>query len=112
MPEISKKFIPAHKGDKNPDPKLLKFARKVTDRVHGKLKGVTTDDPEYWGLACIFEDEMDAKTKEAALNLLLDVVSSKALKVREHRPYPLLVEWNRKKHYTETDEEFDLLRVK
>ena len=109
MPEISKKFIPAHKGDKNPDPKLLKFARKVTDRVHGKLKGVTTDDPEYWGLACIFEDEMDAKTKEAALNLLLDVVSSKALKVREHRPYPLLVEWNRKKHYTETDEEFDLL---
>ena len=109
MPEISKKFIPAHKGDKNPDPKLLKFARKVTDRVHGKLKGVTTDDPEYWGLACIFEDEMDAKTKEAALNLLLDVVSSKALKVREHRPYPLLVEWNMKKHYTETDEEFDLL---
>ena len=109
MPEISKKFIPAHKGDKNPDPKLIKFARKVTDRVHGKLKGVTTDDPEYWGLACIFEDEMDAKTKEAALNLLLDVVSSKALKVREHRPYPLLVEWNRKKHYTETDEEFDLL---
>ena len=47
MPEMSKKFIPAHKGDKNPNPKLLKFARSVTDRVHGKLKGITTDDPEY-----------------------------------------------------------------
>ena len=31
------------------------------------------------------------------------------MKVREHRPYPLLVEWNHKKHYTETDEEFDQL---
>ena len=109
MPEISKKYVPKHKGDGNPNPKLLKFVRKVTDRVHGKLKGVTTDDPEYWGLACIFEDEMDARTREAALDLLLDVVSSKALQVREHRPYPLLVEWNRKKHYTETDEEFDAL---
>lgn len=109
MPEMSKKFIPKHMGDENPNPKLLKFARKVTDRVHGKLKGITTNDPEYWGLACIFEDEMDAKTRESALDLLLDVVSSKPMRVREHRPYPLLVQWNRKKHYTETDAEFDEL---
>ena len=109
MPEMSKKFIPAHKGDKNPNPKLLKFARSVTDRVHGKLKGITTDDPEYWGLACIFEDEMDAKTREAALDLLMDMLSRKPLQVREHRPYPLLVKWNHKKHYTATDEEFDAL---
>ena len=94
---MSKKFIPAHKGDKNPNPKLLKFARSVTDRVHGKLKGITTDDPEYWGLACIFEDEMDAKTREAALDLLMDMLSRKPLQVREHRPYPLLVKWNHKK---------------
>ncbi|MCI7514963.1 MAG: FAD-dependent oxidoreductase [Bacteroidales bacterium] len=52
---------------------------------------------------------MDEKTREASLDLLLDVVSSKFMKVREHRPYPLLVEWNHKKHYTETDEEFDQL---
>ena len=52
---------------------------------------------------------MDAKTREASLDLLLDVISSKFMKVREHRPYPLLVEWNHKKHYTETDEEFDQL---
>ena len=109
MPEISKKYIPAHKGDKNPNPKLMKFVTKVTDRIIDKVKGLTTDDPEYWGFACIFEDEMDAKTREAALDLLLDVLSSKFMKVREHRPYPLLVEWNHKKHYTETDEEFDQL---
>ncbi len=109
MPEISKKYIPAHKGDKNPNPKLMKFVTKVTDRIVNKVKGLTTDDPEYWGFACIFEDEMDAKTREASLDLLLDVISSKFMKVREHRPYPLLVEWNHKKHYTETDEEFDQL---
>lgn len=109
MPEISKKFIPAHKGDTNPNPKLLKFVRKVTDRIPAKIHGVTTDDPEYWGLACIFEDEMDPKTREAALDLLLDVISQKPMTVREHRKYPLLVEWNHKKHYTATDEEFDQL---
>lgn len=109
MPEMSKKFIPKHYGDENPNPKLLKFARKVTDRVHGKIKGITTNDPEYWGLACIFEDELDAKMRESALDLLLDVVSDKPLRVREHRPYPLLVKWNRKKHYCGSDEEFDAL---
>ena len=108
MPEMSTKFVPKHKGDKNPNPKLLKLVRKITDRVPGKLK-MTTDAPEYWGLACIFEDEMDAKTREASLDLLLDVISKKFLTVREHRPYPLLVEWNHKKHYTETDQEFDEL---
>lgn len=45
MPEISKKFVPKHKGDKNPNPKLLKFVSKVTDRIPGKIK-MTTDDPE------------------------------------------------------------------
>jgi len=109
MPEISKKFIPKHKGDKNPNKKLLKFVTKVTDCVPHKLKGVSTDDPEYWGLACIFMDEMDEKTREASLDLLLDIVSSKPLKVREHRSYPQLVQWNHEKHYTEIDEEFDAL---
>lgn len=109
MPEISSKYIPAHKGDKNPNPKLMKLITKVTDRIVNKVKGLTTDDPEYWGFACIFEDEMDAATREAALDLLLDVVSRKPMKVRERRPYKQLVEWNHKKHYTATDEEFDAL---
>ena len=105
---MSTKFVPKHKGDKNPNPKLIKFVRKVTDRIPGKLK-MTTDGPEYWGLACIFEDEMDATTREASLDLLLDMLPGKPLKVREHRPYKLLHEWNAKKHYTPDDASFDEL---
>ena len=108
MPEMSTKFVPRHKGDKNPNPKLIKFVRSVTDRVPGKIK-MTTDAPEYWGLACIFEDEMDARTREASLDLLLDMLSKKFLQVREHHKYGELVEWNRRKHYTDTDEAFDEL---
>ena len=106
MPEMSTKFVPKHKGDKNPNPKLLKFVRKVTDRVPGKIK-MNTDAPEYWGLACIFEDEMDAQTREAALDLLLDMLPKKMLKVREHRTYALLHQWNAEKHYTPDDKSFD-----
>ena len=105
---MSTKFVPKHKGDKNPNPKLLKFVQKVTDRIPGKLK-MTSDAPEYWGLACIFEDEMDAVTREASLDLLLDMLPGKPLKVREHRTYQLLHEWNAKKHYTPDDASFDEL---
>ena len=55
MPEISSKYVPAHMFDKDPNPKLLKFVRRVTDRLPGKVKGITAKDPEYWGFACIFE---------------------------------------------------------
>ena len=108
MPEMSTKFVPKHKGDKNPNPKLLKFVRHVTDRVPGKIK-MDTDAPEYWGLACIFEDEMDAATREASLDLLLDMLPGNFFKVREHHPYAELHEWNAKKHYTPDDASFDEL---
>lgn len=108
MPEMSKKFVPKHKGDKNPNPKLLKFVRHVTDRIPGKIK-MTTDAPEYWGLACIFEDEMDAVTREASLDLLLDMLPGNFFKVREHHTYAQLHEMNAKKHYTPDDKSFDEL---
>lgn len=81
MPEISKKYVPAHMSDKTPNPKLLKFVRKVTDRAAGKIKGITVEDPEYWGFACIFEDELDKEMSENSLDLLLQ------MKVREKYPY-------------------------
>ena len=108
MPEMSTKFVPKHKGDKNPNPKLIKFVRHVTDRVPGKIK-MTTDAPEYWGLACIFEDEMDAVTREASLDLLLDMLPGNFFKVREHHSYAELHKWNAKKHYTPDDKSFDEL---
>lgn len=47
-----------HKGDKNPSPKILKLGKKITDVAAHKLKGVTVEDPEYWGLAEIITEEM------------------------------------------------------
>lgn len=108
MPQMSTKFVPKHKGDKNPNPKLLKLVRHITDRIPGKIK-MNTDAPEYWGLACIFEDEMDAVTREAALDLMLDMLPNNFFKVREHHSYAELHEMNTKKHYMPTDEAFDQL---
>ncbi len=105
---MSTKFVPKHKGDKNPNPKLLKFVRHVTDRIPGKIK-MDTDAPEYWGLACIFEDEMDAATREASLDLLLDMLPGNFFRVREHHSYAELHELNAKKHYTPDDKSFDEL---
>ncbi len=58
MPEMSKAVIPPHMGDKCPSEKILKLGRKITDVAAHKLKGVTADDPEYWGLAEIVTEEM------------------------------------------------------
>ena len=41
-----------------PRKKIAKLGQMITDRVPAKLKGVTGDDPEYWGLAGIVSDEM------------------------------------------------------
>ena len=49
---------PVYKGDPAPREKILKLGKKVTDVVLHKIKGVTADDPEYWGLAAILTDEM------------------------------------------------------
>lgn len=58
MPEMSKMVNPKYMGDPNPRKKILKLARKITDCIDHKLKGVTSNDPEYWGLACVVTDEM------------------------------------------------------
>lgn len=96
MPEMSNKYVPAHMHDKTPNPKLLKFVRRVTDRLPGKLKGIKTEDPEYWGFACIFEDEMDETEREKSLDLL------NKMETRKKYPYAEV-----KKMYGESDETFD-----
>jgi len=108
MPEMSKKFVPKHFGDKNPNPKLLKFVRHVTDRIPGKIK-MTSEAPEYWGLACIFEDEMDAATRETSLDLLLAMLPGSPFKVRKHWTYAELHALNAEKRFVATDEELDAL---
>ena len=52
--ELKKRALnPPFKGDPAPREKILKLGKKITDVVAHKLKGITTDDPEYWGLAAI-----------------------------------------------------------
>ena len=47
-----------HKNDPSPSPKILALGKKITDVAAHKLKGVTAEDPEYWGLAEIITEEM------------------------------------------------------
>ena len=57
--ELKKRALnPPYKGDPAPREKILKLGKKITDVVAHKLKGITADDPEYWGLAAILTDEM------------------------------------------------------
>src|SRR5574344_2559178 len=55
MPEMSKAYVPEFYKDKNPNKKVLKLGQKITDRIGHK---VTSDDPEYWGLRSVVDDEM------------------------------------------------------
>lgn len=54
MPEISKKYTPKHYGDKNPNPKLIKLVRKITDRIPAKNKGNNDRRPRILGLCLHF----------------------------------------------------------
>lgn len=87
MPEMSNAFIPKHKGEKEPREKILKLGKKITDCLPHKLHGLTIDDPEYWGLACVVTDEM----ADIALKM----------KVRKHYTFGQLLKMN--KGYTSTE---------
>lgn len=78
MPEMSKAFTPRYMGEKNPSEKILALGKKITDVAKHKLKGITSDDPEYWGLRTICTDEM--------ADILLK------MKVRAHYTFEELVE--------------------
>lgn len=58
MPEQSTKVVSKWQGDPNPDKEILKLARKITDVVVRKIKGVTSLDAEYWGLKEVVTHEM------------------------------------------------------
>lgn len=47
-----------HKDDPNPNKKILKLGKKITDVAGHMIFGVKAKDPEYWGLAELLNDEM------------------------------------------------------
>lgn len=93
MPEMSKAVIPPNKGDKQPREKILKLGQKITDVAMHKIKGITSDDPEYWGLASIVTNEM----ADVALKM----------KVRHHYTFAEMVKMNDVKK--EDEEKFQKL---
>lgn len=56
--EQNERIKPAHQGEENPDKEILKLGKKITDVVIHKVKGVTSNDPEYWGLKEVLTTEM------------------------------------------------------
>ena len=44
--------------DEKPREKIMKLGQMITDRVPAKLRPLTAEDPEYWGLARLVTDEM------------------------------------------------------
>lgn len=58
MPEQSKKVISKYQGEQNPDKRYLKLGKKITDVVVHKITGITSDDPEYWGLREVLTPQM------------------------------------------------------
>lgn len=58
MPEQSDKVRSKYQGEANPDKRYLKLGRKITDVVAHKITGITSDDPEYWGLREVLTPEM------------------------------------------------------
>lgn len=50
-------FHPKAMGDPAPREKIQKIGKKITDVIGHKIKGVSSDDPEYWGLEGVISDE-------------------------------------------------------
>ena len=60
MPEQNTQIKSKYEGEQgySYEKKLIKLCRKITDVVPHKLLGMTTNDPEYWGLRHVLTEEM------------------------------------------------------
>ena len=83
MPGQSTHVIPPHQGDKKPSEEIIKLGKKITDVAAHMLGKVTSDDPEYWGLAEIITEE------EAKI--------ANTMEKRKHYTFDQLCEMNKKK---------------
>ncbi|MCR4879552.1 MAG: FAD-dependent oxidoreductase [Bacilli bacterium] len=100
MPEQYKqKVIPPYQGEKgySYEKKLLKLCKKITDIVPHKLFGLTTEDPEYWGLREVLTEPMiDALLK---------------MKQRKHYTFEELVKMNPEVNPAELQKLYDEMSV-
>lgn len=97
MPEQNKKIISKYQGEANPDERYLKLGRKITDAMGHKISGVTSDDPEYWGLREVLTPEMCG-------------VANK-MKLRQHYTFEQLLEMNKELEAIELQKLLDEMAV-
>ncbi len=97
MPEQNKKIISKYQGDPNPDERYLKLGRKITDAMGHKISGVTSDDPEYWGLREVLTPEM------------CDIANK--MKLRQHYTFEQLLEMNKELEAIELQKLLDEMAV-
>ncbi len=100
MPEQNKNknVISKYQGEKNPDEEILKLGRKITDVVAHKLKGVTSNDPEYWGLKEVVSHE--------------EAVVLNKMKLRKFYTMPQLIKMNPDIEPSKLQKMFDTMAVK
>lgn len=113
MPEQYKSVKPKWQGDPNPDEKILKLGRKITDVLPHKLKGITSNDPEYWGLKEVVTEPMaDVALKMKlrhhytfeelfAMNPEYKDDAAKFQKLLDEMSYLGLLEYDYGNHYTD-----------
>lgn len=58
MPKQNDKILSKYQGEANPDKRYLKLGKKITDVAGHMIHGVTSNDPEYWGLKEVLTPEM------------------------------------------------------
>lgn len=113
MPEQNKNknVISKYQGEKNPDKEILKLGRKITDVVAHKLKGLTSNDPEYWGLREVITHEeavvlnkMKLRkfyTIEELIKMNKNIEPAKLQKMFDEMSVKGIVEYDYGDHYTD-----------
>ena len=121
MPEMSDKYVPRYMGEKEPNEKILALGKKITDVAKHKLFGITTNDPEYWGLRTICTDQMAdiaLKMKVRAHYTLDEMVKLTGRKKEELEPileemaHRGLLEYDYGDHYTNDGPVKDAPKIK
>ena len=99
MPEKNTKIVSKYEGEKgySYEQKLIKLCRKITDVVPHKLMGMTTEDPEYWGL------------REVLTEPMIDVLLK--MKQRKHYLFEDLVKMNKELNPAELQKLLDEMSV-
>ena len=100
MPEIfrnNKATISKYEGEEL-NPKYAKLARRITDNVKHKIRGIKSTDPEYWGLREVLNEE--------------EVDVALTMKLRQFYTFDELVKMNEKQFTPEHLKEIlDLMAV-